>query len=135
MNVRPRDRATPRSFPRNQGPEGSCAWTPWTTPARIAISSPHERIQREHELGRALDAARLLQERLELAGLEDNAVAVHRIRDDVASRLSSLAVAHFVDDKDLESADFYDEASLDLNLEGDPAFNGAFAEGRPIERW
>lgn len=53
--------------------------------------SHEERTQREHELNRALEAARALQERLELADLNGHARGVHRIRDDVAGRLADLA--------------------------------------------
>ena len=49
-----------------------------------------ELIQRKHELARALEAARLLQERLELAGLVGHAITAHRIRDDLARRLAEL---------------------------------------------
>jgi hypothetical protein len=50
-----------------------------------------ERVQREHELSRAYAAAKTLEERLELAGLDDLAVSARRIR--------ALVNERFVTDK------------------------------------
>lgn len=88
-----------------------------------------ERTQREHELSHALDAARLLSERLELAHLLGHIPVVRRIRDDVAGRLAELA------DVDVDPDEIQEEIGHppDPNLEGDPAFNGAFGRGGPID--
>lgn len=49
-----------------------------------------ERIQREHELSRALEAARTLQARLEMIGdRADDARSVRRLRDDLAHELAT----------------------------------------------
>lgn len=84
MTLGPRDPATPRFSPRNQAPEGTNPWTPWTTSIAEGSSSPAERIQREHELGRAYVAAKHLEELLELAGLDAAAARARGIRDDIA---------------------------------------------------
>lgn len=63
-------------------------------PVRAPSDSPArlERIQREHELHRALQAARTLQERLELLGDRDYLVRIVReMRDGLAADLVELA--------------------------------------------
>lgn len=52
-----------------------------------------ERHQREHELARALEAARTLQERLELLADRPNEVRwVHQLRDRLAGALEGVRV-------------------------------------------
>jgi ribosomal protein L18 len=51
-----------------------------------------ERIQREHELTRAYEAARTLRERLELAGLDDAARTVKRTQNDIYVQLVDLVI-------------------------------------------
>lgn len=62
------------------------------TATRPPVDPALERRQREHELGRALEAARTLQERLELGGDHPFEVRVVReLRDRLAGELASLA--------------------------------------------
>lgn len=59
--------------------------------ARRPAAPSHERIQREHELNRALEAARALQARLEMLGdWPDDVRCVRALRDRLAERLTKL---------------------------------------------
>lgn len=62
-----------------------------TTPAAGRRPDPRlELIQHEHELGRAYDAALILQNRLELAGLDRAAATTRGIREECAVALNAL---------------------------------------------
>ena len=50
-----------------------------------------EHVQREHELSRAYAAAKTLEERLELAGLEASARTVRGIREEIHLALNALS--------------------------------------------
>ena len=59
--------------------------------ARPSVNPSLEAVQREHELGRALEAARLLQSRLELLGDHvDDVLWVRQLRDRLVGEWPSL---------------------------------------------
>lgn len=62
---------------------------------RATVPNPaHERIQREHELNRALEAARSLQARLEMLGdRQANVRSVRRLRDEIAGEINLLVAS------------------------------------------
>lgn len=58
----------------------------------VTAARPAEVVQREHELARAYDAARLLQERLEMLGDHDVEVrAVRMLRAALATEIAAFA--------------------------------------------
>lgn len=60
------------------------------------VSPAHERTQREHELSRALEAARTLRSRLELLGDHTADIrSVHDLQDRLAAEIGSLGAEYY----------------------------------------
>lgn len=109
-----------------------------------------ERRQVEHELAQAYTAARAYEARLELAGLDEHRAVVRGQREDIARRLASLDDSESeteracrecgcTDDRACPGGCSWAEPDLCsacdepfLDREGNPYFNGAFGEARPM---